>query len=420
MGVPGGPNDPRLAGKVLVSMYHNVTIRRHVTLETGRATLPRVRTLRKERLMTMVIDRPTESGVDGQTTMRAAVLHAPGDLRVERVPRPIPGPGEALVRVTMTTICGTDVHILKGEYPVRPGLVIGHEPVGVIEELGPGVVGYELGERVLIGAITPCGQCHACLAGHLSQCGHGSGYEALGGWRFGNTIDGAQAEFLVVPAAQANLARIPDDVTDEQAVLLADIASTGFSGAESGQVKLGDAVAVFAQGPIGLCATAGAKLMGAGLIIGVDTDPDRRDISRRMGADVVLDPSAVDVVEEIKRLTGGIGVDVAIEALGLQATFEAALRVVRPGGTLSSLGVYSGKLEMPYDAFAAGLGDHRIVTTLCPGGKERMERLLKLVQAGRFDPAPLITHRMKLDDIVEAYALFAERREGVLKVAITP
>jgi alcohol dehydrogenase len=370
--------------------------------------------------MTMTTERLATTGARAETTMRAAVLHAPGDLRVEQVPRPVPGPGEALVRVTMTTICGTDVHILKGEYPVRPGLVIGHEPVGVIEELGPGVAGYEIGERVLIGAITPCGQCHACLAGHLSQCGHGSGYEALGGWRFGNTIDGAQAEFVVVPAAQANLARIPDDVTDEQAVLLADIASTGFSGAESGQVRLGDSVAVFAQGPIGLCATAGAKLMGAGLIIGVDTDPDRREISRRMGADVVLDPSAVDVVEEIKRLTGGIGVDVAIEALGLQATFEAALRVVRPGGTLSSLGVYSGKLEMPYDAFAAGLGDHRIVTTLCPGGKERMERLLKLVQAGRFDPAPLITHRMKLDDIVEAYALFAERREGVLKVAITP
>jgi threonine dehydrogenase-like Zn-dependent dehydrogenase len=160
--------------------------------------------------------------------------------------------------------------------------------------------------------------------------------------------------------------------------------------------------------------------MGASLIIGVDMDPARREVALRMGADVVIDPSAVDVVEEIKRLTAGVGVDVAIEALGLQQTFESALRVIRPGGTLSSLGVYSGKLEMPYDAFAAGLGDHRIVTTLCPGGKERMERLLKLVQSGRFDPLPLITHRMKLDDIVEAYALFSERREGVLKVLITP
>lgn len=374
-----------------------------------------------EPTMTIATRRTPVDGATAEvTTMRATVLRAPNDLRVERVPKPVPGAGEALIRITMTTICGTDVHILKGEYPVRPGLVIGHEPVGVIEELGPGVVGYDVGERVLVGAITPCGQCHACLTGHLSQCGHGSGYEALGGWRFGNTIDGAQAEYLVVPAAQANLARIPDDVTDEQAVLLADIASTGFSGAESGAVRLGDAVAVFAQGPIGLCATAGAKLMGASLIVGVDMDPARRDIARRMGADVVLDPGEVDVVAEIRRLTDGIGVDVAIEALGQQATFEAALRVLRPGGTLSSLGVYSGKLEMPYDAFAAGLGDHRIVTTLCPGGKERMERLLKLVQSGRFDPTPLITHRMKLDDIVEAYSLFAERRDGVLKVAITP
>jgi alcohol dehydrogenase len=370
--------------------------------------------------MTIAIERPSGETTAGQTTMRAAVLHAPGDLRVDRIPKPEVGAGEALIRITATTICGTDVHILKGEYPVAPGLTIGHEPVGVIEALGPGVTGYEVGERVLVGAITPCGQCHACLSGHLSQCGHGTGFEALGGWRFGNTINGSQAEYLIVPAAQANLARIPDDVTDEQAVLLADIASTGFSGAESGGVRLGDSVAVFAQGPIGLCATAGAKLMGASLIIGIDMDPTRREVALRMGADVVLDPSAVNVVEEIRRLTGGIGVDVAIEALGLQQTFESALRVIRPGGTLSSLGVYSGKLEMPYDAFAAGLGDHRIVTTLCPGGKERMGRLLNLVQSGRFDPLPLITHRMKLDDIVEAYALFSERREGVLKVLITP
>jgi alcohol dehydrogenase len=352
-------------------------------------------------------------------TMRATVFHAPGDIRVDTVPKPVAGPGEAVIRITTTTICGTDVHIVKGEYPVRPGLVIGHEPVGVIEELGPGVVGYEVGQRVLVGAITPCGQCRACLNGFRSQCGHGGGYEALGGWRFGNTIDGSQAEYLLVPAAQANLAVIPDALTDEQVVLLADIASTGFSGAESGQVRPGDSVVVFAQGPIGLCATAGARLMGAALVIGVDSDPVRLAASQRMGADVVLDPTQVDVVAEVRRLTEG-GADVAIEALGLQQTFESALRSLRPGGTLSSLGVYSGKLEMPYDAFAAGLGDHRIVTTLCPGGKERMGRLIALVRSGRFDPLPLITHRFRLDDIVEAYALFSERRDGVLKVAITP
>jgi threonine dehydrogenase-like Zn-dependent dehydrogenase len=352
-------------------------------------------------------------------TMRAAVFQSPGDIHIEQVPRPHARPGEAVIRVTLTTICGTDVHILKGEYPVKPGLVVGHEPVGVIEELGAGVQGYEIGQRVLVGAITPCGQCHACLSGHLSQCGHGSGYEAIGGWRFGNTIDGAQAEYLLVPNAQANLARIPDSLTDEQVVLLADIASTGFSGAESGAVRIGDSVVVFAQGPIGLCATAGARLMGASLVIGVDGDPERREVARRMGADVALDPEAVDVVSEVKRLTGG-GADVAIEALGLQVTFESALRCLRPGGTLSSLGVYSGKLELPYEAFAAGLGDHRIVTTLCPGGKERMERLMKVVEAGRFDPLPLITHRFSLDQIGEAYRIFSNRLDGVLKVAIKP
>src|SRR6478736_5955892 len=234
-------------------------------------------------------------------TMRAHVFHGVGRTSIEQVPIPEPKPGEALVRVTLTTICGTDLHIVRGEYPVKPGLVIGHEPVGVIAELGAGVTGYKVGERVLIGAITPCGQCRACLSGHLSQCGHGEGYEALGGWRFGNTINGAQAEYLIVPAAQANLAKIPDELTDEQVVLLADIASTGFSGAESGQVKIGDTVAVFAQGPIGICASIGAKLMGASFIIGVESDPVRTKMSKHMGANVVLDPKQCDVVAEVKK-----------------------------------------------------------------------------------------------------------------------
>jgi alcohol dehydrogenase len=179
-------------------------------------------------------------------------------------------------------------------------------------------------------------------------------------------------------------------------------------------------VAVFAQGPIGLCAALGAKLMGAAVVIGVDGDDDRVAMARKMGVDVVLDYRNVDVVDEIRRLTGGTGVDVAIESLGTQETFENALRVLRPGGTLSSLGVYSGKLQMPYDAFSAGLGDHRIVTTLCPGGKERMRRLIEMVRSGRLDLRPLLTHRFKLTDINEAYKLFGERRDGVMKVAITP
>jgi alcohol dehydrogenase len=304
------------------------------------------------------------------TTMRAAVFQGKGKIALREVPRPVPGVGQALIKVTLTTICGTDVHILKGEYPVKEGLIVGHEPVGVIEELGPGVTGYQKGERVIVGAITPCGQCRACLSGSPSQCGHGGdGYEAIGGWRFGNTIDGCQAEYVLVHDAQANLARIPAGLSDEEVLLCPDIMSTGFSAAERGHVRLGDAVAVFAQGPIGLCATAGARLAGAALVIGVDSNPKRLEVARRMGADVVLNFEEQDVVAEIKRLTGG-GVDVAIEALGQQGKFENALRVVRPGGTVSSLGVYSGHLMVPLDAFAAGLGDHTIVTSLCPGGKE--------------------------------------------------
>nr|WP_245499553.1 zinc-binding dehydrogenase [Tepidamorphus gemmatus] len=234
--------------------------------------------------------------------------------------------------ITTTTICGTDVHILKGEYPVARGLTIGHE----------------------------------------------------------------------------------------QVPMCPDIMSTGFAGAESGRVKIGDTVAVFAQGPIGLCATAGARLMGATMIIGVDAVAGRMEIARRMGADHVLDFTRVDPVDEIMRLTDGRGVDVAIEALGRQETSEAALRVLRPGGTLSSLGIYSGDLKIPLGPFLAVLGDHTIVTTPCPGGKERMRRLMEVIASGRLDTRPLLTHRFRLDDIEAAYDLFANQRDGVLKVAITP
>jgi threonine dehydrogenase-like Zn-dependent dehydrogenase len=353
-------------------------------------------------------------------TMRAAVFERKNRISVREVPKPEPGPGEALVRVTLTTICGTDVHILRGEYPVKSGLIVGHEPVGVIESVGAGVSGYAPGERVIVGAITPCGQCRACLSGSHSQCDHGgAGYEALGGWRFGNTIDGCQAEYVLVPNAQANLAKIPSELADEDVVMCPDIMSTGFSAAERGRVRIGDAVVVFAQGPIGLCATAGARLCGAALVIGVDRVESRRQMALKMGADVVLNPDEQDVVAEVKRLTGG-GADVAIEALGQQVTFEGALRAVRPGGTVSSLGVYSGHVQMPLDAFAAGLGDHTVVTTLCPGGKERMRRLMGIVASKRFSPRALLTHSFSLGDIEAAYDLFGNQRDGVLKIAIRP
>ena len=348
--------------------------------------------------------------------MKAAVFVDSGRIVLEEKPIPKVGPLDALLRVTTTTICGTDVHILRGEYPVARGLTVGHEPVGVIEELGAAVTGYEIGQRVIAGAITPCGQCHTCLGGNLAQCGG----KPMGGWRLGNTLDGCQAEYVLIPNAMANLALIPEGLSDEQVLMCPDIMSTGFGGAESGGIRIGDTVAVFAQGPIGLCALVGAKLSGATRIFAVDGLPERLIMSQRLGADVRINYMEEDPVKTILEATDGRGVDVAIEALGTQATFESCLRVLRPGGTLSSLGVYSGKLTLPLEAFAAGLGDHRVVTTLCPGGKERMRRLMNVLASGRTDLKPLVTHRFTLDRIEEAYDLFAHQRDGVLKVAITP
>src|SRR5690606_31020360 len=255
--------------------------------------------------------------------MKAAIFVEPGRIVLDEIPIPKPGPLDAVIRITTTTICGTDIHILKGEYPVAKGLTVGHEPVGVIEKLGSEVRGFRAGQRVIAGDISPSGTSAAGLCGFHSQDGAGteSGWKAIGGWKFGNTIDGAQAEYLLVPDAVANLAPVPDSLTDEQVLMCPDIMSTGFSGAERAGVRIGDAVAVFAQGPIGLCATAGARLMGATTVIGVETVPARAEMARRMGAHHVVDFRITDPVAEIMRLTNGRGVDVAIEALGRQETF---------------------------------------------------------------------------------------------------
>ena len=361
--------------------------------------------------------------------MKAAVFIEPG--RIELVDKPIPdvGPNDALVRITTTTICGTDVHILKGEYPVAKGLTVGHEPVGVIEKLGSAVLGYQEGQRVIAGAICPSFTAYPSQDGFPSQdgaylipsgrCGC-HGYKATAGWRFGNLIDGTQAEYVLVPDAQANLAPIPDGLTDEQVLMCPDIMSTGFKGAENANIRIGDTVVVFAQGPIGLCATAGARLVGATTIIAVDGNDHRLGIAKKLGADVALNFRNVDVVDEVMKLTGGKGADSSIEALGTQATFEQSMKVLKPGGTLSSLGVYAEDLKIPLAQFASGLGDHTIRTSLCPGGKERMRRLMNVIAAERLDLGVLVTHQRKLDDIAEAYDLFANQRDGVLKIAIRP
>ena len=347
--------------------------------------------------------------------MKAVVFVKPGKIEVAERPIPKAGPGEVVIKVSTTTICGTDIHIMKGEYPVSAGRIIGHEAIGTVYELGPGVTGYYLGQRVLVGAITPCGQCYSCLDFHHSQCGG----KTMGGWRLGNTIDGCQAEYFVAPHAMANLAVIPDELSDEQVLLCPDIMSTGFAGAENGQIKIGDCVVVFAQGPIGLLATVGAKLKGASKIIVVDKSPRNLSIARELGADVTIDYTKCDAIAEIMKQTKGMGADVAIEALGTQQTFDSCLRSLKPGGTLSSLGVYSGKLSIAAEAFAAGLGDYKIVTSLCPGGKERMRRMISVIQSGHISLLPLITHRFTFNEIEKAYDLFANKHDGVVKVAIT-
>jgi threonine dehydrogenase-like Zn-dependent dehydrogenase len=361
--------------------------------------------------------------------MKAAIFIEPGRIEIADKPIPEVGPNDALLRITTTTICGTDVHILKGEYPVAKGLTVGHEPVGVIEKLGSAVQGYTEGQRAIAGAICPNFNSYAAQDGSPSQdgsylvasgnCGH-HGYKATAGWRFGNMIDGTQAEYVLVPDAQANLAPIPEGLSDEQVLMCPDIMSTGFKGAENANIRIGDTVVIFAQGPIGLCATAGARLLGASTIITVDGNDHRLEISRTLGADVTLNFKTCDVVDEVMKLTGGRGADASIEALGTQATFASCLRVLKPGGTLSSLGVYSEDLTIPLTAMAAGLGDHRINTALCPGGKERMRRLMNVVASNRLDLGVMVTHEYKLDDIVAAYELFANQHDGVLKVAIKP
>lgn len=359
--------------------------------------------------------------------MKSLVFVKPGQIEIREKKIPDVGPNDALIKITTTTICGTDIHIFKGEYPVESGLTVGHEPVGIIEKLGSAVEGYEEGQRVIAGAICPSFSSYASQDGFASQDGgyiqpDGTcschGYKATGGWKFGNIIDGTQAEYVLVPDAQANLSSVPDGLSDEQVLMCPDIMSTGFKGAENANIEIGDMVAVFAQGPIGLCATAGAKLKGASCIIAIDGNNERLEMAKKMGADVTLNFKEVDVVDEIMKLTNGRGVDSSIEALGLQATFEQALKILKPGGTLSSLGVYSEDLTIPMSHFAAGLGDHTIRTALCPGGKERMRRLMSVIESGKIDLSEMVTHTYQLDDIIDAYDLFMHQRDGVLKVAI--
>ncbi len=351
---------------------------------------------------------------------KAFVFHGKGKARLEEIPIPKLGYGEAVLKVTLTTICTTDIHILEGDFPVNPGTVLGHEFVGRVKELGPGVEGYEIGERVAVSSDTPCGQCFECLGNVDGRGCHAHG--SLGAFHLGALRNGVHAEYTTVPFAQANMVKIPEELSDEQVLFVGDVISTGFSASETAGVRIGDTVVIIGQGPIGLAATVGAKLNGAGFIITVDTLPMRMEMSRKMGADVVLDASKVDVIAEIKKLTDGRMADVSIEAVGKPETFLSALKAIRGGGVLSSIGNYGfkGSLPLPLDAFLAGVGDKKILTTASPGGKDRVRRLLNMIQHGKFDLTSLITHRFSLDQIAEAYEVFQKDKNKVLKVAIKP
>lgn len=348
--------------------------------------------------------------------MKAFVMRRIGEVALIDKPIPEIGPNDALVKTTAALICTSDTHTVAGAIGDRRDVTLGHEAVGVIARLGGAVRGFKEGDRVAVGAITPDYTCENCQRGFSAQCGG-----LLGGWRFANTKDGNLAEYFHVNNAQANLAPIPPDLPDEKAVYCADMLSTGFMAAEHGAIPLGGTVAVFAQGPVGLMATAGAKLLGAATVIAVESVPKRQELARHYGADHVVDFTRQDPGAAILDLTGGQGVDTAIEALGSEETLIACVRVTRPGGTISNVG-YHGHgdfVRIPRLDWGVGMSDKTLRTGLCPGGSERLKRLMRLLQTGRIDPTPLTTHRFGFPQVERAFRMMQTKEDGILKPLIT-
>jgi threonine dehydrogenase-like Zn-dependent dehydrogenase len=348
--------------------------------------------------------------------MKAFVMKQIGQVGFMDKPMPKPGPDDAIVRTTKALICTSDSHTVGGGIGQRHNLTLGHEAVGVVHEVGSEVEVFHPGDRVVVGAITPDWGHPAAQGGYASQSG-----APLGGWKFSNTKDGVFAEYFQVNEADANMAKIPDTVPDEMAVYCCDMLSTGFMGAEHGNIPIGGTVAVLAQGPVGLMGTAGAKLRGAGLIIGVESVPKRQELARAYGADEIVDFTKEDVVERIMELTDGQGVDTAIEALGSDATFQTAIKVTKPGGTISNIG-YFGEGEfvhIPRVEWGVGMADKTIATGLCPGGRLRMERLLRVLESGRVDPTLMTTHTFAFHDMDRAFEVSDKKLDGVVKPLIT-
>ncbi|MFB6071214.1 MAG: NAD(P)-dependent alcohol dehydrogenase [Halanaeroarchaeum sp.] len=347
--------------------------------------------------------------------MKAFVMEELGSVGFAEKPEPTAGPNDAILRPTKGLVCTSDVHTVDGAIGERENLTLGHEVVGVVESVGSEVERFEPGDRVAVGAITPDWGSDAAQDGHPSQSG-----QALGGWKFANVKDGVFAELVHVNEADANLAHIPDGVDDETAVYVTDMMSTGFMAAENANIPMGGTVAVFAQGPVGLMATKGAALQGAGRIFAVETVPERQELAREYGADEVIDFAEVDPVEVIRERTDGQGVDAAIEALGASESFEQCVAATRPGGTISNAG-YHGEGEyvnLPREEWNVGMGEKTIETGLCPGGRLRLRRLLRMLAAGRVDPTKMTTHEFAFDEVDEAFRLMESKEDGVIKPLI--
>ena len=348
--------------------------------------------------------------------MKAFVMKQIGQVGFVDKPTPEPGPNDAVVRTSKALICTSDSHTVHGGIGPRTDLTLGHEAVGVVHAVGSEVKVFRPGDRVVAGAITPDWGHPAAQNGYPSQTGG-----PLGGWKFANVKDGVFAEYFHVNDADANLAKIPDDVQDEVAVYCCDMLSTGFMGAENGNIPIGGTVAVLAQGPVGLMSTAGARLQGAGLVIGVESVPSRQKLARVYGADEIVDFTKEDVVDRVMELTDGEGVDTAIEALGADLTFQTAIKITKPGGTVSNTG-YFGEGEfvsIPRVEWGVGMADMTIATGLCPGGRLRMERLLRVLRGGRVDPTQMTTHTFHFDEMERAFEVADKKLDDVIKPLIT-
>jgi alcohol dehydrogenase len=343
--------------------------------------------------------------------MKALVYHGPGRRAWEDKPRPaIQDATDAVVRITTSTICGTDLHILKGDVPsVTNGRILGHEGIGVVDQVGSAVSDFHKGDKVLISCITSCGKCPSCKRGMYSHC-------RTGGWILGNTIDGTQAEYVRIPHADTSLYRLPAEADEEALVMLSDILPTGFEcGVLNGQVKPGDTVAIVGSGPIGLAALLTAQFYSPAEIIMVDLDANRLEVARTFGATKLVNSSDGKAVDTVMALTGGAGVDVAIEAVGTPATFDICQSIVAAGGRIANIGVHGKPVQLQLDRLWA----HNITLTTRLVDTVTTPMLLKVVQSGKVQPAKLVTHRFALADAMKAYDVFGNAaKERALKVVL--